>query len=239
MGVGAALVVAVGLGILAWTQRNLAVEEGYARATAQVEAEQEADARATQQSIAEEQRDIAEEQRSIAETQMKIAESRQLAAQGDLQMDSHLDLAFLLKVESCHAAETLECQSGLLNALTYQPYLDKVLHTGAEELEFNLTSSYRSPSRVAFSPDSTLLAAVTGDSTIVIWDVASGERVGQPIAGHQSNVTALAFSPDLLPAGRRASCRCGEVTVREALSTLLEGTDLVFEEGRRQVLIFG
>ena len=196
MGVGAALVVAVGLGILAWTQRNLAVEEGYARATAQYEAIAEADARATQQAIAEEQRDIAEEQRSIAETQMKIAESRQLAAQGDVQMESHLDLALLLNVESCRAAQTLECQSGLLRALTSQPYLDRVLHSGAEELEFTLTTIFTSPSRVAFSPDSSLLAAVTGDNTIVLWDVATGERVGQPFAGHLSNATALAFSPD-------------------------------------------
>ena len=43
---------------------------------------------------------------------MRIAESRQLAAQGDVQMDSHLDLALLVNVESCRAAETLDVRAG-------------------------------------------------------------------------------------------------------------------------------
>ena len=196
MGVGAALVVSVGLGVLAWTQRNIAVSEGNARATAQVEAEiarddaeQEADARATQQVIAEEQRYIAEEQ-------TKIALSRQLAAQGNLQTESHLDLALLLHVESCQIANTLECRSGLLNAITIQPFLDRVLHSGAIQPEFNPRTGFTSPSRVAFSPDNTLLAAATGDNSIVLWDVQTGERIGKPFTGHISEVTALAFSPD-------------------------------------------
>ena len=73
LGVGGALVVSIGLGILAWTQRNVAVSEGQARATAQAEAEiardtaeQEADARATQQ--------------AIAEAQTRTAQSRELAS---------------------------------------------------------------------------------------------------------------------------------------------------------------
>jgi len=189
LGVGAALVVAIGLGILAWTQRNLAVAEGYARATAQYEAIAESEMRATAESEALVQRDEAQRQRSIAV-------SRQLAAQGDTQIEGHPDLALLLNVESCRTTQTIECRSGLLNVLTYQPFLDRVLHSSAKEPEFNLVTGYTSPSRAAFSPDSSLLAAVTGDNTIVLWDVITGERVGQPFDGHISEATALAFNHD-------------------------------------------
>jgi len=175
LGVVAALVVAIGLGFLAWTQRNVAVAESEMRATAESEALV--------------QRDEAQRQRSIAV-------SRQLAAQGDSQIEGHLDLALLLNVESCRTMQTIECRSGLLNALTYQPFLDRVLYSDAKEPEFNLTTSYTSPSRVAFNPDDSLIAAVTGDNTIVLWDVATGERLGQPFAGHLSEATALVFSPD-------------------------------------------
>src|SRR5581483_48778 len=49
--------------------------------------------------------------------------------------------------------------------------------------------------RVAFSPDGTLLAAVDGDNTIVVWDAATGMMRAR-LPGHRTTVTALAFSPD-------------------------------------------
>jgi hypothetical protein len=54
---------------------------------------------------------------------------------------------------------------------------------------------------------------------------------------HRSSGVAIAFSPDRLPPELRVSCRCLEVTVRGALDRLLEGTDLTYQEGRRQILI--
>lgn len=51
-----------------------------------------------------------------------------------------------------------------------------------------------------------------------------------------SGVT-LAYSTDLLPAERRVTCHCLDLTVRSALDTLLAGTDLEYRETRRQVLI--
>ena len=56
VGVGVGLMVAVGLSILAWSQRNVAVSEGLARATAQAEALAEAETRATAQAETEERR---------------------------------------------------------------------------------------------------------------------------------------------------------------------------------------
>jgi WD40 repeat protein len=87
--------------------------------------------------------------------------------------------------------------------LTYQPFLDRVLHSGVQDPEIDLTYSYTSPSRVAFSPDSSIVAVVTADNTIVLWDVATGARVDKPLTGHIKQATALAFSPDgtILAAG--------------------------------------
>lgn len=48
---------------------------------------------------------------------------------------------------------------------------------------------------------------------------------------------ALAYSTDLLPPTLRVSCDCADSTVGQALERLLSETDLVFEAGRRQVVI--
>lgn len=48
---------------------------------------------------------------------------------------------------------------------------------------------------LAFAPDGKLLAAADGDSTVVVWDVASG-RLRARLSGHRKIILALAFSPD-------------------------------------------
>ncbi|EUC43034.1 hypothetical protein COCMIDRAFT_7445 [Bipolaris oryzae ATCC 44560] len=50
-------------------------------------------------------------------------------------------------------------------------------------------------SSVAFSPDSTQLASASWDSTVKIWDAASGACL-QTLEGHSSYLTLVAFSPD-------------------------------------------
>lgn len=52
---------------------------------------------------------------------------------------------------------------------------------------------------VAFSPDGTLVVAGSSDGSIRIWDVATGNPYGRPLAGpsgHKGSVRAVAFSPD-------------------------------------------
>ncbi len=62
---------------------------------------------------------------------------------------------------------------------------------------------------LAWSPDSQTLA-VTGDAggahapgasdqrnrNVILWDAGTGNRIGEPLLGHESGVTAAAFSPD-------------------------------------------
>ncbi len=48
---------------------------------------------------------------------------------------------------------------------------------------------------VAFAPDGRMLASGSNDSTIKLWDVASGREV-RTLSGHTSDVWSVAFSPD-------------------------------------------
>jgi WD40 repeat protein/serine/threonine protein kinase/energy-coupling factor transporter ATP-binding protein EcfA2 len=51
-------------------------------------------------------------------------------------------------------------------------------------------------SSVAFSPDGRMLVSASADRTLRLWNVESGESIGQPLAGHTGAVFAASFSPD-------------------------------------------
>ncbi|MFM7737929.1 MAG: WD40 repeat domain-containing protein, partial [Planctomycetota bacterium] len=48
---------------------------------------------------------------------------------------------------------------------------------------------------VAFSPDGTRIVSGSGDSTLKLWDAASGEEL-KTLSGHTDGVGSVAFSPD-------------------------------------------
>ena len=63
---------------------------------------------------------------------------------------------------------------------------------------------------VAFSPDGQRIVSGSDDSTVRVWDAATGQPVGQPLTGHTGAVTSVAFSPD----GKRIVSGSCDKTVR-------------------------
>jgi WD40 repeat protein len=124
-----------------------------------------------------------------ANEQTQIARSRQLAATSLSVIDAQPDLALLLSVEANRAHESTEARSMLLIDMQYREYLSTFLHGHAAEVH-----------KVIFSPDGKLLASASGtngtDNSVRLWDVASGQLVGQPLIGHKGSVVSLSFSPD-------------------------------------------
>jgi len=49
---------------------------------------------------------------------------------------------------------------------------------------------------VAFSADGKLIVSGSLDTTVRLWDAATGQPIGQPLTGHTETVTGVAFSPD-------------------------------------------
>jgi len=190
--VSIALVLVVGLAIVAFILRGVAANEADMRATAQANAEtqrniaeNEADMRATAQANAETQRNIAENEaymrataQVIAETQRDLAFSRQLAAQARVLMTDQLDLGLLLSVEASRGSS-----DGLLSLsdfLQSEPHLVRIVSGPAGYIwYYDLGGGFIE--RLAISPDGNQLVAKPdiGDPAAMFWDLKTGQS--QPL----------------------------------------------------------
>ncbi|NIM92881.1 MAG: TIR domain-containing protein [Anaerolineales bacterium] len=180
----AGLVIAIALGVLAWTQRNLAVEEGFVRATAQSEAEAargtavfEANSRATEVVV----RETAQAE---AEFQRDLAISRELAVQSSNQLDKNSDLALLLAIEAQNAAETVEAGIALRQALIHPGRTVQIL-SGHDGALFT----------AIWNPDGTQILTAGKDGTARIWDAWNGQELAT-LTGHQAQVISAVWNPD-------------------------------------------
>jgi WD40 repeat protein/DNA-binding SARP family transcriptional activator len=108
--------------------------------------------------------------------------SRQLALLARNSLDEELVLAHLLSAEAFLHADTFEARNSLLSAISYAPQLTRFLHGQSGGVR-----------KVAFSPDGRLLATGSGEGAIQLWDIATGQPLGEPIMAHERIIVALSF----------------------------------------------
>ena len=109
-----------------------------------------------------------------AQQQATIARAGELAAYAVSQHDKQFDLSLLLSVEAFHTADMVRTQGVLLDNTLTNPGLVQYLRG----------HSYYANS-IAFSPDGKTVASGSEDQSIILWDVASGQLIGQPLQGHR------------------------------------------------------
>ena len=186
-GVCIGLMIAIVFGILAWTQRNLAVDAENARGTAQYEAIAEAEIRGTAQAEAIVERNIAENAQNVAKEQAKISQVRELSALSINNSENKIDLAVLLSIEAFNSLELSQSESSLLNSIQKTANIKRIYYGHREGIM-----------SISISPNGDILASGSRDGTIILWDLETGNPIGEPMFGNDSSVWVmdLDFSPN-------------------------------------------
>lgn len=146
---------------------------------------------------------------SEAQTRASIALAGELASQALGLPATQLDRALLLSVEAYDTYPSNETLGAMLTTLEKAPRLIHFLRGHTAPV-----------SALAFSPAQGLLASGGQDGEVRLWEVDSGQPLGEPLSGHTAFVRALAFSADgqrLVSAGDDALI-AWEVATRQPLA---------------------
>jgi len=188
-GVTVALVISIVLAAVAFIQRQVATS---AKATAEFQRNNAVVARNT--AIAAESTAVSAKETAVAnekeaKRQAQISRTGELAAQSVSLREKNFLISLLLGVEAFQGADGLftpvQARSALLDNAQAYPQLEQFLSGHS----YDVTS-------IAFSPGGNTLASGSDDNTIILWDVASRQPIGQPLSAHSNSVTSVAFSPD-------------------------------------------
>ena len=118
------------------------------------------------------------QERMLTNQSRYVAEkASQLVDEGDSYMARRL-LLHVLK----NCPYTVEAESALLKAMNHETAVFRGHILGVNA--------------VAFSPDGSQVVSGSDDNTLILWDVKSGEPIGEPMRGHAGEVRSVAFSPD-------------------------------------------
>jgi WD40 repeat protein/transcriptional regulator with XRE-family HTH domain len=228
------LLVAVGLGLLAYSQSQQAQSNATQAQANAAQAQTNAD-----QAQANQKQADAERQQAVANLTQSEALRLAAEANGLMQSKGAPELAALLSIRSAltqpssqgdavlEAAATLGYpirqfvgHTDLVNDVAFSPdgkqvltgSLDKTARlwdaaTGA--LIRTFAGHTRGVRAVAFSPDGKYVLTGSGDSTMRLWDTASGKGV-LTFTGHTDGINAVVFSPD----GKRIASASDDGTAR-------------------------
>ncbi|KAK7059455.1 WD40 repeat-like protein [Favolaschia claudopus] len=130
----------------------------------------------------------------------------------------------------------------------YLSWFPRLLRYTVPESWVNLEKSLGHDSpvmSVAFSPDGKHIVSGSDDNTTVrIWDAATGAAIGEPLQGHDSAVTSVAFSPDgkhIVSGSFDQTVRIWDAAIGEAIGEPLQGhiswiTSVVFSPDRQHIV---
>ncbi|KLO13563.1 hypothetical protein SCHPADRAFT_852271 [Schizopora paradoxa] len=62
--------------------------------------------------------------------------------------------------------------------------------------QLSISNALSSVCAVAYSPDGRYIVSGSWDNTVRVWDAQTGAQKGEPLTGHPSTVTSVAYSPD-------------------------------------------
>ncbi|UCG22827.1 MAG: WD40 repeat domain-containing protein, partial [Chloroflexota bacterium] len=83
---------------------------------------------------------------------------------------------------------------------------------------------------VDFSPDDQILATSGGDNNILLWDLETGEMIGEPLTGHTAGAVSVAFTADgqrLVSSGADSTVRVWDVESGQQLQVFGNHSGLV------------
>lgn len=174
---------------------------------------------------------IEQEQRANAEASKALAASRSATARADEATllavsasltDSNPALALAVAGEALGVRGTYESIAIETRARAYEALATNGQPIGDVFVDHEGTA-VRS---VAFSPDATALASAGDDGTVRLWNVETGQPIGEPLQGHKDGVTSVAFDRTgnvLASGGGDGTVRLWNVETGQPIGQPLEG----------------